>query len=321
MSATPKLTVSYAPFWHNGSRISKKSCNIFMASLLAVVPGVYQYGVPALGVVALSVGSAMMWEIIMNILTRRPISIGDGNAAVIGMIFAMLLPATAPWWIVVIGTCIAIVIGKHIYGGIGGNPFNPVMLAIAILMLSWGKILDFNAALASYAFNFNAVYPLTLMKSFGASAVGGISLKDLLMGRQIGGIGATCGIGLIAGGIYLMLRGYIRWEIALSFLAGVGVTALCFNKVNPVYAGPGIHLLTGYTLVGAFYLITEDSSSPVNFIPMMIYGAGAGILTVLIRNIGAHVDGVVFAILIANLINPLVDKIRPKTIGEVITHA
>jgi electron transport complex protein RnfD len=233
----------------------------------------------------------------------------------------MLLPATAPWWIVVIGTGIALVIGKHIYGGIGANPFNPVLLAIAILMLSWGKILDFNTALVNYAFNFNPVYPLTLMKSFGASAVKGFELKDLLMGRQIGGIGATCGIGLIAGGIYLMLRGYIRWEIAISFLVGVAATALCFNKVNPVYAGPGIHLLTGYTLVGAFFLITEDSSSPVNFIPMLIYGAGAGILTVLIRNIGAHVDGVVFAVLIANLINPLVDKIRPKAIGEVTSHA
>jgi Na+-translocating ferredoxin:NAD+ oxidoreductase subunit D len=321
MSEIPKLTVSYAPFWHNGSRISIKSCNIFMASLLAVVPGIFQYGLPALGVVALSVGSAMLWEMIMNLLTRRPISIGDGNAAVIGMIFAMLLPATTPWWIVVIGACIALVIGKHIYGGIGGNPFNPALLAIAILMLSWPKILDFNAALVNYAFNFNSVYPLTLMKSFGAQAVNGFELKDLLLGRQIGGIGATCGIGLIAGGIYLMIRGYIRWEISISFLAGVAVTALCFNKLNPVYAGPGIHLLTGYTLVGAFYLITEDSSSPVNFIPMLIYGAGAGILTVLIRNIGVHVDGVVFAVLIANLINPLVDKIRPKAIGEVISHA
>ena len=292
-----------------------------MATLLAVVPGIYQYGLPAVGVVALSIGSAMLWEMIMNLLTRRPISIGDGNAAVIGMIFAMLLPATTPWWIVVIGTCIALVIGKHIYGGIGGNPFNPVLLAIAILMLSWPKILDFNAALVNYAFNFNSAYPLTLMKSFGAQAVKGFELKDLLMGRQIGGIGATCGIGLIAGGIYLMIRGYIRWEISISFLAGVAVTALCFNKLNPVYAGPGIHLLTGYTLVGAFYLITEDSSSPVNFIPMLIYGAGAGVLTVLIRNIGAHLDGVVFAVLIANLINPLVDKIRPKAIGEVIRHA
>jgi electron transport complex protein RnfD len=321
MSHTTQLTVSYAPFWHNGYRTSIKSYNILLASLLAVVPGIYQYGLPALGVVALSIGSAMAWEVLMNVIMRRPVSIGDGNAAVIGMIFAMLLPATAPWWIVVIGTCIALVIGKHIYGGIGGNPFNPVLVSMAILMLSWGKILDFNAALANYAFNFNAVYPLTLMKSFGASAVKGSDLKSLLMGRQIGGIGATCGIGLIAGGIYLMLRGCIRWEISISFLAGVALTALCFSKINPVYAGPGIHLLTGYTLVGAFYLITEDSSSPVNFIPMLIYGAGAGILTVLIRNIGAHVDGVVFAILVANLINPLVDKIRPKAIGEVITHA
>ncbi len=321
MNQTPKLTISYAPFWHNGSRISTKSCHILLASLLAVIPGIYQYGVPALRVVALSVGMAMAWELLMNLVMRRPISIGDGNAAVIGMIFAMLLPATAPWWIVVIGTGIALIIGKHIYGGIGGNPFNPVLLAAAILTMSWGKILDFNGALANYAVDFNPVYPLTLLKSFGASAVKEFTLNDLLMGRQIGGIGATCGIGLIAGGIYLMIRGYIRWEISISYLAGVALTAFCFHKINPNFAGPAFHLLTGYTLVGAFYLITEDSSSPVNVIPMVIYGAGAGVLTILIRNIGAHVDGVVFAVLVANLINPLVDKIRPKVIGEVIHHA
>jgi Na+-translocating ferredoxin:NAD+ oxidoreductase subunit D len=312
MNDTPKLTVSDAPFWHNGSRISVKNYNIFMASLLAVVPGIYQYGLPALGVVALSVGSAMLWEIAVNIVMRRPVSIGDGNAAVIGMVMAMLLPATAPWWIVVTGTCIALLIGKHIYGRFSRNPFNPVVLAMAVLVISWGGILDFNAALVNYAFNFNPVYPLTLMKSFGATAVKGFAYGDLLMGRQVGGIGATWGIGLIAGGIYLMLRGYIRWEISLSFLAGVAVTALCFSKVNPVYAGPGFHLLTGNILAGAFYLVTDDSSSPVNFIPMILYGAGAGMLAVLFRSLGVHLDGVVFAVLIANLVNPLLDKIRPS---------
>ncbi|MGW8325380.1 MAG: RnfABCDGE type electron transport complex subunit D, partial [Desulfobacterales bacterium] len=162
-------------------------------------------------------------------------------------------------------------------------------------------------------------YPLASLKHFGVFAISNLKPAALLVGQQSGGIGAIFGLGLIIGGIYLIIRGCIRWEISLSFLAGVCVTALLFNMADPTkYAGPVFHLLTGYTLIGAFFLATEDSSSPVNFIPMLIYGAGAGIMTILIRNIGFYVDGVVFAILIANLINPLVDKIRPKALGKVV---
>jgi electron transport complex protein RnfD len=212
-----------------------------------------------------------------------------------------------------------VVIGKQIFGGIGGNPFNPVLVGLAILMLSWKDFFDFNEALVNYDFGFAMVYPLSALKHLGTSGIDAFNTVGLLMGQQSGGIGATFGLGLILGGIYLIIRGFIRWEISVSFLAGVFITALFFNISDPTrYAGPVFHLLTGYTLIGAFFLATEDSSSPVNFIPMLIYGAGAGMLTVLIRNIGAFVDGVVFAILIANIINPLVDKIRPKALGKVI---
>ncbi len=317
-----KLTVSHAPFRHNGSRISIKNYNILAATLLAVIPGLLVYGGAALSVVTLSVSTAMIWELVMNYLTRRPYSIGDGNAALMGMLFAMMLPATTPWWVVVVGTFFTIVIGKQIYGGLGGNPFHPAVLAMAVLMLSWGGYFDFNAALVDYQFDFNPVYPLVLVKSFGSGAVEGFSAIDLLLGRQVGGIGTFCGLGLVIGGVYLMLRGYIRWEISCSFIAGILVTAFLFHHANPeAYAGAGFHLLTGYSLFGAFYLATEDSSSPVNFIPMLIYGALGGFLTVLIRNIGAYVDGVVFAILLINLTNPLIDKIRPKTLRKVINYA
>jgi len=135
---------------------------------------------------------------------------------------------------------------------------------------------------------------------------------------SIGFPGATCGLGLIVGGIYLILRGFIRWEISVSFLVGVTLTALFFNMADSSqYAGPMIHLFSGYTLMGAFFLATEDSSSPVNTVPMLLYGLLGGVMTVLIRNIGAYVDGVVFAILFINCINPLLDKIRPKVIGKV----
>jgi len=314
-----KFMVSHAPFIHNGSKISDRSYHTILAALPALLFGFFQYGMPAVGVVSLSMATAMLWELAINLLRRHPKTIGDGNAALIGLLFAMLIPATTPWWAIITGTFVCVVIGKEIYRGIGGNPVNPVLLGLAILMISWKDVFDFDAALLNYDLEFTMVYPLAVLKHFGVSALDSFRTIDLLMGKQAGGIGATFGLGLIAGGLYLIARGFIRWEISLSFLAGVFFTALIFNQFDSVrYAGPVFHLLTGYTLVGAFFLATEDSSSPVNFIPMLIYGAGGGILTVLIRNIGSYVDGVVFAILVMNLANPLLDKIRPKAIGRVV---
>ncbi|MFQ5486521.1 MAG: RnfABCDGE type electron transport complex subunit D, partial [Desulfobacterales bacterium] len=274
---------------------------------------------PAFSVSSLSVSSAIIWELLFNRLTKRKISIGDGSAALTGLLFAMLLPATSPWWLVITGTFVAILIGKQIYGGIGGNPFNPTLVAVAILMLSWKDLFDFNERLVNFDFDFTVVYPLAALKQIGVSAVKSFNAGDLLIGKQTGAIGTTFGLGLIAGGIYLIARRIARWEISLSFLAGVAITALIFNLANPTrFAGPVFHLLTGYTLVGAFFLATEDSSSPVNFVAMLLYGAAGGTLTVLIRNIGAHIDGVVFAILIINILNPILDKIRPKAMGKVV---
>ncbi len=322
MDSPPLFVSSHAPYWHNGSRLSIKNANIMIAALPAVIMGIYQYGAPALGVVALSVSAAMIWELLMNLVMKRPVSIGDGSAALTGLLFAMLLPAAAPWWVVVLGAFLAIVVGKQIYGGIGCNPLNPALVAIAVIFLSWKGLLDFDEALVNYDLGFFMVYPLAALKHFGTSAVSDFSASGLLMGQCSGAIGATFGLGLIAGGVYLILRGMIRWEISLSFLAGVFVTALLFNLSDPEkYAGPLFHLLTGYTLIGAFFLATEDSSSPVNFFPMLIFGAGAGFLTVLIRNIGAFVDGTVFAILMMSVANPLIDKIRPKALGRGMNHA
>jgi electron transport complex protein RnfD len=289
-----------------------------LAALPAVLFGIYQYGVSALAVVSFSVSTAILWEFLINKITNRPNTVGDGHAALIGLLFAMVLPAGIPWWIVLTGTFIAVIIGKYIFGGIGSYAFNPVVLALAILIVSWKSHFDFDTALASFNVGFPAIYPLGVVKHFGTASIESINPFGMLMGQQIGALGSTFGLGLILGGVYLILRGFIRWEIPLSFLAGIFMTALIFNMVDSSkFAGPLFHILTGYTLIGAFFLTTEDSSSPVNFIPMLIYGAGCGVMTVLIRNIGAHVEGVLYAILMMNLIAPLLDKIRPKAIGKV----
>lgn len=318
MISQKKFIVSHAPFWHCGRSISERSYHTMLAAVPAVVAGIIFYGPSALGVVALSISTAMGWEYLFNRVAKQPISIGDGNAALIGMVLAMLMPATMPWWGVLIGTFIAVVTGKMIFGGIGSNPFNPVIVSVAILTVSWHTLFDFDGMLVNYDLEFLTISPLVALKAFGVEATTQFSPMDLLLGRQSGGIGATFGLGLILGGGYLILRGFIRWEISLSFLVGIAVTATLFNLSDSgKYGGPLIHLLSGYTLVGAFFLATEDSSSPVNTIPMFIYGALGGVMTVLIRNIGIYPDGVVFAILVINLANPLLDKIRPKAIGKV----
>jgi len=317
-----RYTVSHAPFWHDGSKISTRSYNIILAALPYVVFGWIVFGLPALGVIALSVSTAMIWELLFNLASKRKISIGDCNAAVIGLFFGMMLPATAPWWLVVTGTFMSVVVGKEIYGGIGANPFNPALIGIAATMLSWKTYFDFDAALVSYNFSFKALYPLGALKHLGNSSVDLFSMSNLIMGKQVGAIGTVFGLGLIIGGLYLIIRGYIKWEVSVSYIAGIIITAFIFRMAKPdLYAGPMFYLFTGYTLFGAFFLATETSSSPVNLIPMLIYGLTGGILTILIRNIGAYPDGTVFAILIINLINPLIDKIRPKALGRGVSNA
>ncbi len=211
--AQKKLIVSHAPFYHSGHRVTERSYHIMLAALPALLMGFYHYGMPAFSVVCLSISTAIIWELLFNLVAKRTITIGDGNAAVLGLLFAMLVPATMPWWAVITGTFLVIVIGKQIFGGIGSNAFHPVALAIAMMLLSWNHLFDFDAALLNYDLEFATIYPLASAKYFGAASVEAFKLTDLLMGRQLGGIGSTFGLGLLIGGIYLMLRGFIRWEI------------------------------------------------------------------------------------------------------------
>jgi len=318
MNPRKQFVVAHPPFWHIGSSVPERSHHTGLAALPAVVAGFALWGLPAFAVTAVAVATAILWELAINRVSGKAVTIGDGNAALIGLLLAMMLPASAPWWMVLTGTFLAVVVGKQIFGGIGGNSFNPAVLAVAILAVSWPHLFDFDAALVDYDLDFVMVYPPAAAKHFGTAAVRDIPVADLLLGRQVGGIGTTCGLGLIAGGAYLILRGFVRWEIPVSFLAGIAAAALVFNLIDPGrYAPPLFHLLTGYTLFGAFFLATEDSSSPVHFIPMLLYGAFGGVLTILIRNIGAFEDGVVYAVLVINLLQPLIDKIRPKALGKV----
>lgn len=317
-----KLIVSHAPFWHDGDSLFQMNLNIMVAALPAVIAGLIHFGAIAFGVIALSVSSAMAWEAIANLISRKKLSIGDLESAVIGLIFGMMLSPLTPWWVVIVGTFIAVVIGKMIFGGSGANPFNPVLVGMAILTLSWKSFLDFDAVLMYFDLNFIEVQltPLVAVKNGFASA-SDFALIDLLMGREIGSIGGTFGLGIIIGGLYLIARGYIRWEIVVSFILGIIIPALIFRFFYSDAAGPMFHLFSGYTLLGAFFLATENSSSPVNTIPMLIYGFCCGAMIILMRNLGIYPDGTVLAILLFNLVNPILDNIRPKALGKGVTNA
>ncbi len=316
-----KLTVSHAPFWHDGDSLFKMNLNILLALIPVALFGILQYHGSALGVLCLAMGSAMLWEVLFNLISKRKISIGDLDAAVIGLIFGLMLSATTPWWVVVTGTMVAVIIGKMIFGGIGANPFNPALIGMSFLMLSWPVYFDFDAALVNYTFDFAELAPLAHIKFLGAGAASNFPIENLMMGKEVGSIGATFGLGIIFGGIYLILKGYIRWEITISFIAGILLTALLFNlSDSDKYANPLFHLFSGYTLLGAFFLATENSSSPVNRLPMVIYGFGCGLMIILMRNKGIFADGTVLAILLMNLVNPIVDNIRPKAMGKGVNH-
>ena len=310
-----KFLISHAPFVHNNSSIARKNVALLLAMMPLVAFAVCMFGWPAASVLLLSTSMAIGIELLIRLPLGRKLEVIDGNAAAIGLMFGLMLPPTAPWWFILVGTFIAIVIAKQFFGGTGENPFNPMLVAYAVLLISWGDVLNFTKAYLPYEFGFTAIDPLATLKQFGPSAVNDLSIWHLFMGQQLGGMGTTFGFGIVVGGLYLLTRGYIRWEITLSFLVGIWVCAYLFHWANPeIYAGPMFHLATGYVLFGAFFLATEDASSPVYRLPMILYGIGGGVLTIVIRNVGIYPDGVVFAILLMNAAAPLLDKfrVRPK---------
>ena len=312
-----EFIVSPAPHLHSGASITKNMYLLILALLPAAIFSISVFGMHAVRVIALSVSSAMASEWAIQRLFKRPVTIDDGSALYIGLLFAMLIPPSVPWWFVVVGAFVTILIGKQLFGGIGTSPLSPVLVGWAILAISWKDYLNFNIAMVNYDLPYSYLYPLAQLKAEGVSAISDIKLMDLFMGNQISGLGAAPVFLILIGGIFLMLRGTINWIIPVSFLAGTFVTAWIFNTMNSEkYAEPLFHILAGNVMIGAFFLATDYSSSPVNKMAMVFFGVGCGIFTVIFRAWSYYPDGVVFAILIMNLLNPLLDKIKPKVPGK-----
>lgn len=311
------LTVSAPPFWHSGAGISRSSYLTMAALVPAVVAGVVHYRIGALAVIGLSVGACMLAEALMQRVLGRPLTLGDGSAALTGLLLALLLPAGVPWWLVVVGAFCAIVVGKQIFGGLGSHPLNATLVGWVMIRISWGLYMDSDVSLINLS-NLSGLSPLAALRGGYAQTV---ELPSLMMGSVVGFIGSS-GLLVLLGGLVLALLRIIKWEVSLGFLIGAFLGFLLLgSRILPegvdASINPLVLMFTGPVMLGAFFLAPDPPSSPSQPVAMWIYGAGAGFLAVAIQVFGYYYDaGVPFGILLISLTCPLLDKIRSKARGK-----
>ncbi|HCF05604.1 MAG TPA: electron transporter RnfD [Desulfomicrobiaceae bacterium] len=310
---SPSLhTVTAPPFWHCGRTVTGDMYRLLVALVPAALLGVYRFGYDALTVLAVAGLTAVITEALIQRLMEQSPSAHDFTALADGILLAFLLPATAPWWLVVVGSAVTIILGRMVFGGFGGSPVCAPAVGWCVLTVSWPAYMDLNGMLLRW----DLVEPLSELKYFGVEAISGISLSSLVFGQNLGALGASQAGLVLAAGVALLCMGQIRWYIPVSYLAGVFGTALIYWLIDPqLYASPLFHLLAGTTMFTAFFLLPYPSASPVFRIPMILFGLMAGALTILIRVYGIYPDGAPFAVLLANLCTPLLDLIQPKPFG------
>jgi electron transport complex protein RnfD len=260
---------------------------------------------------------------------RRDLGIFDLSAAVTGILLALNLPPGLPWWMAAIGSVVAIVIAKQLYGGLGYNPFNPALVGRVVLLISFPVHMTARWVTAS-RFGTDAVTtatPLSQMKESLATlghidiAFGKEQIFDLLIGNRAGCLGETSVVLLALGGLFLVWKRVISWRIPVMFIGAVWAMTGIFYLFDPThYANPAFHVITGGLFIGAIFMATDYVTSPVTKRGMLIFGAGCGVITVLIRLWGAYPEGVSFAILLMNAATPLIDRYtRPEVFGAVDT--
>ncbi|MDY6791436.1 MAG: RnfABCDGE type electron transport complex subunit D [Thermodesulfobacteriota bacterium] len=305
----PILTVSAPPHWHCGRSVSGLMIETILALSPVVLMAILQFGIEALRIMALSCVVAVVTEALCLKITGLNITIDDYSSLLTGLLFAFLLPASAPWWLVTVGSSLSIILGRILFGGPGASPLCAPLVAWVVCKISWKYLMDMDLSMLDTEY----LYPLSRLKLYGPEAASGFNYLDLFLGKQVGGLGAVQLPAVLLGGLYLILRKHIRPHIPLAFLAGVCITASLYFFIDHTrYADPFFHLITGSVIFGAFFLATDSASSPVGHLPMVLYGFTGGILVIIIRVYSVYPDGVPFAILLANLLTPIFDRIRPK---------
>ncbi len=324
------MIVSPSPHVHSGDSVQKNMYGVLLALVPALAASVWFFGLGALIVTLTSVLACVLFEhLIQKYLLKKQSTIMDGSAAVTGLLLAFNLPTNIPLGLIIIGAAIAIGMGKMSFGGLGQNPFNPALVGRVFLLISFPvQMTSWPVPIAARGAYIDAVTgptPLSVVKEglsagrpFSELTAEIPSYLNLFMGQMGGSAGEVAGVALLLGLLYMLIKKIVTWHIPVAVVGSIAVFTGVLHLSDPqAYAGPLFHLLTGGVLLGAFFMATDYASSPMSKRGMLLYGAGIGIITVLIRIYGSYPEGVSFAILIMNAFTPLIDKyIKPKRFGE-----
>lgn len=318
----PGLYVSVSPHLHSGYTVRKMMFETIAALLPAFFAGWFFFGWGAVRVVLTCTAAALAAELLWQKFLSPPVRKPDGSAILTGMLLGFLMSTLTPWWLGIVGGFVAIVVGRRLFGGVGNHPFNAALVGWAVILVSYRSLMgEFPMPEPAFLLTpgqFLAYSPLQTLKESGVEGILYVPWQDYLLGNVPGAIGTTSVIALLLGGAYLLYRRIITWHIPLSFIASAWLFAFIFWRIDPnVYANPTFHILTGWIMLGAFFLAPEKGTAPVTAPGMILYGVGCGVLTVIIRIWGTYIEGVPFAILLMNAAAPLLDKIRPRVVGRV----
>lgn len=323
-----ELIVSISPHVRGKETVGRIMWTVNLSLLPAFVMSVYYFGPRAVYVTGLCILAAVLSEHVYQISLKKQTSIGDGSAFLTGLLLGLNLPPSVPFYIPIIGSLIAVVITKLLFGGLGYNIFNPALIGRAFLLISFPKLLTTWSEPTAKFIALDAkttATPLGILKEEGlAKLMEGFGDKGdlythLLMGSRAGSLGETSAIALLIGAALLLYRGYITWHIPFSFMATVAALAWVFGGESGFFTGdPIIHLLSGGLILGAFFMATDYVTCPSIRKGQIIFGVGCGAITMLIRLKGGFPEGVMFAILLMNCFAPLIDRsVKSQLFGAV----
>ena len=323
-----KLHISPAPHIHQkGASTNRVMLDVVIAMIPAAIVGVIFFGLTALWIMLTCVASAVLAEFLFNLCAHKKQTVGDLSAVVTGLLLALNLSVEVPLWQCVVGSVFAIVVVKCFFGGIGKNIVNPAIAARVLMLLTFGAVgaVATINPLFDLGFLGNAVAapeiiasatPLAALNQGVEAAANAPTVLQLLVGAHGGTIGETCGIALIIGFIYLVVRKVIKWYVPTAFVATVFVCYLIFGGFDVTFALQ--HVLAGGLLLGAIFMATDYVTTPTTNLGRVVFCIGAGLLTFVIRQFASYPEGVSIAILTMNLLTPFIyDWTKKKTLGGV----
>ena len=296
-----KLHISVSPHIHSKNSTQRIMLDVLISLLPATIAGVVIFGLQALLVIAVCVAVSVLAEFVFNKIVKKPLTISDLSAAVTGLLLALNLPANIPLWQAAVGSLFAIVIVKCIFGGIGRNVVNPAITGRVFMLIAF-------TSMTTAAFPVDATAGATPLAEIANGSE--VVLTDLLLGNVGGSIGETCKVALLIGGVYLLIRRVITWHIPVAFIGTALLFTLAVHEFDFMLALSLV--LSGGLILGAVFMATDYVTSPTTPLGKIIFGIGAGLITVLIREWGIYPEGVSFAILIMNILNPYIDMLTAR---------